>query len=111
MRYWAGQCDFDDMKFEVMAHTLRVYRPDQKCPGPDQPQVDFSQAAAAWSFAFTDVSVPSQHTVGGKRFAAEMILSHAYTGKKNGKRVSNIAALYHERALTSSTDWEHCNPA
>jgi hypothetical protein len=88
IRYWAGECNFDDMRFEIMAHTLRVYRPKGNCPGRYQPQLDFSRAAAPWRYSFTDISIPSQHTITGRRFDAEVIISHAYSVKKDGKLVS-----------------------
>jgi hypothetical protein len=88
MRYWASECDFADMKFEVMAHTLRVYRPRRKCPGRFQPQLDFSRGfPAPWRYAFTDISIPSQHTMEGRRFDAEVIMSHAYGERDKEKLV------------------------
>jgi hypothetical protein len=94
MRYWAGECDFADMRFAVMPHTLRVYRPVGNCAGRYQPQLDFSRGfPAPWRYAFTDISVPSQHTIEGKQFAAEVIMSHAYSARKENKLVSFFVNL------------------
>jgi hypothetical protein len=88
MRYWSGECDFDRMKFEVLPHALRVYRPDRSCPGRHQPQMDFSRGfPVPWKYSFTDISVPSQHELEGRRYAAEVILAHTYSARIETKLV------------------------
>jgi hypothetical protein len=93
MRYWAGECSYGDSKFEIMPHTLRVYRPNKPCgaPGTVQPQMDYSQGfPVPWIYKFTDISVPAQHTIEGKPFDAEVIMSHTFTADVDEKHVSAI---------------------
>jgi hypothetical protein len=60
----------------ILPHVLRVMWP-QNCTVT--PQIDFSRGSPdPWNMRFMDITVPSQHTVDGKRFAAEIILSHTY---------------------------------
>jgi hypothetical protein len=94
MRYWSGECDFDRMKFEVLPHALRVYRPDRSCPGRHQPQMDFSRGfPVPWKYSFTDISVPSQHELEGRRYAAEVILAHTYSARIETKLVRSTRLL------------------
>jgi hypothetical protein len=79
MRYWAGECRFSDMKFEILPHVLRAHQPDLRCAGSVQPQLDYSKGfPAPWQLAFMDISVPSRHTIDGTVFDAEIVLSHFY---------------------------------
>jgi hypothetical protein len=79
MRYWAGECDFNDMRFQVLPHVLRAYQPVAKCSGVFQPQLDYSKGfPSPWQLAFTDISVPSHHTINGVGFDGEIVLSHYY---------------------------------
>jgi hypothetical protein len=95
MRYWAGECAFANMTFEIMPHRLRVYRPKDPCSGQYQPQLDFSRGfPAPWLYAFTDISVPSQHTMEGTHFAAEVTLSHSYSERKEGKYVRHSPSVH-----------------
>jgi hypothetical protein len=88
MRYWAGECDFQDMQFVILPHVLRAYQPVEKCPGEFQPQIDFSKGyPVPWQLAFTDVSVPSHHTIDGVGYDAEVVLSHYYGDVVNPDRL------------------------
>jgi len=79
MRYWAGACRLSKMKFQVKEHVLRAYQPNH-CPGEFQPSIDFSRGFPfPWLLSFTDISVPAQHVIDGKHFAAEVVLSHTYS--------------------------------
>jgi len=79
MRYWAGECRLSKMDFQILPHVLRAYQPTF-CPGEFQPSADFSRGFPdPWVLAFTDISVPAQHVIDGKHFAAEVVLSHTYS--------------------------------
>jgi hypothetical protein len=94
MRYWSGECRFRDFRFEVLPHTLRVYRPTKTCPGSAQPQMDFSKGfPSPWRYTFTDISIPSQHTFEGKSFAAEVTMSHTYSIAVDDKLVSVMVGM------------------
>ena len=41
-----------------------------------------------WLLSFTDISVPSQHTLDGKRYDAEVVLSHVYSVNTDDRQVS-----------------------
>lgn len=101
MRFWAGECHFDDMHFEVLPHRLRAYRPEKDCTGESQPSLDFSRGfPVPWLLSFTDISVPSQHEMEGKHYDAEVTLSHTFTVQKHDKQVS-IAIFNNIRAWNS----------
>jgi hypothetical protein len=97
MRYWAGECDFNEMRFEILPHVLRAYQPESNCPGSFQPQIDFSRGfPVQWLLAFTDISVPSQHTIEGISYDAEIVLSHTYDMNATDRLVRvqrNVAPL------------------
>jgi len=43
MRYFAGECQLEDMDFQILPHSLRVYQPENDCSGKYQPGIDFSR--------------------------------------------------------------------
>jgi hypothetical protein len=94
MRYWAGECDFQAMKFEILPHVLRAYQPAEKCSGVVQPQIDFSKGfPAPWQLAFTDISVPSHHKIDGVGFDGEIVLSHFYGVPDNPDRLVRLKSI------------------
>lgn len=94
MRYWAGECKFGDLKFEILPHVLRAYQPDVPCKGDDPPQIDFSKGfPRPWELKFTDVSVPSQHVIDGKSYDAEVVLSHTYSVNKYDRLIGNVSIM------------------
>lgn len=85
----SGECQLNHMDFEILPHTLRASQPKKNCTGDSQPQIDFSKGfPVPWILSFTDIHVPSQHTMGGKRYDAEVVLSHTYTVEKHDRLVS-----------------------
>lgn len=77
MRYWAGECELDEMDFQILPHVLRVYQAEKGCKCDYQPQIDFSKEFPdPWILAITDISVPSQHKIDGVQDEAEVVLSH-----------------------------------
>jgi hypothetical protein len=91
MRYWAGQCAYSDFRFQVLPHALRMYRPVATCSGAEQPQHDFSRGfPVPFRYAFTDIVVPSQHMMDGKRYAAEVVLTGVFNAFKDDKLVSAV---------------------
>jgi hypothetical protein len=47
-----------------------------------------------WLLRYTDVTIPSQHTIDKKRYSAEIILSHTYSNiNKTDKLIGNVAIL------------------
>lgn len=87
MRYWAGKCRLSKMDFQILPHVLRAYQPNS-CPGEFQPSIDFSRGfPEPWLLSFTDISVPAQHVIDGKHFAAEVVLSHTYSIDKSDRLV------------------------
>jgi len=88
MRYNAGECKLDDMDFQILPHVLRVYQPENACSGKRQPSIDFSRGYPfPWLLSFTDISVPSQHMIGGRRYDAEVVLTHTYSVPHNTERL------------------------
>lgn len=68
-----------------MPHGLRAYTPEH-CDV--LPSIDFSLGFPfPWLLVFTEISVPSQHTQDGKRYHAEVVLSHVYSVDNGKKRV------------------------
>jgi hypothetical protein len=67
--------------------VLRAYQP-KSCDS--QPNIDFSRGFPdPWHLSFTDISVPSQHVQEGKRYDAEVVLSHVYSKNRPNKLVSS----------------------
>jgi hypothetical protein len=113
MNFETGSCEVHKMDFQILPHgkksisligtccdwiltqplsfyapvVLRAYQPES-CGA--QPNIDFSRGFPdPWYLSFTDISVPSQHVQGGKRYAAEVVLSHVYSKDKSDKYVSS----------------------
>lgn len=87
MHFNKGNCRFGEMRFEILPHVLRAYQPKDGCQ--IDPCIDFSYGFPdEWLLRFTDISVPSQHTVEGKRFAGEVVMSHVLGVNKTNKEVS-----------------------
>jgi hypothetical protein len=58
------------------------------------PNIDYSWGFPyPWLLRFTDVTVPSQHTLNGKRYGAEIILSHTYSVNFTDTLIGNVAIL------------------
>lgn len=69
--------DDSRLSSKILPHVLRVEWP-LSC-GTVTPQIDFSRGFPdPWNMRFMDISVPSQHTMDGKRYPAEITLSHTY---------------------------------
>jgi len=90
------------MDFQILPHVLRAYQPRQKCSGDFQPGIDFSRGFPhPWLLSFTDISIPSQHVIDGKRYDAEVVLSHTYS-IENGDRLVRTVLVGHLRERSSS---------
>lgn len=88
MRIYVGECKLDNMNFQILPHVLRVYQPQEPCPGRRNPSIDFSQGYPnPWMLSFTDISVPSQHKIDGRQYDAEVVLSHTYSVPQNTDRL------------------------
>jgi len=86
MNYGSGNCRFDAYRFEILPHTLRAYQPHY-CA--NQSWIDFSMGFPNdWHLEFTDISVPSQHSINGKRYDAEVVMSHSYSVDRIDRLVS-----------------------
>jgi hypothetical protein len=121
MNFVTGNCHVEQVDFEILPHgkckqrgshvyitfcllvlyvshsmifflVLRAYQP-HGCGS--LPNIDFSRGFPdPWHLAFTDISVPSQHVQGGKRYDAEVVLSHVYSKEKDNKLVSSQFSLF-----------------
>lgn len=92
MRIWLGNCQMNKLKFEILPHVLRAYQPEDDCPGNEQPSIDFSRGfPERWLLEFTDVHVPSQHTIEGEQFDAEITLSHTYEDVDKADRLVSLS--------------------
>ena len=90
MQYRDDTCTFDDMKsqFEINRHALQIWIPVkdngkidcwEQGKGRRYPRLDYSKGFPDWWYLQrTDISVPSQHTQEGHRYAAEVTLAHFY---------------------------------
>ena len=90
MQYRDDTCTFDDMKsqFEINRHALQIWIPVkdngkidcwEEGKGRRYPRLDYSKGFPDWWYLQrTDISVPSQHTQEGHRYAAEVTLAHFY---------------------------------
>ena len=91
MHYVPGNCRFGRMDFQILPHVLRAYQPEY-CQ--IRPNIDYSMGFPdPWLLMFTDITVPSHHTIEGHQFSAEVFLSHVYSTKRANKLVSLFAAL------------------
>lgn len=75
----------------ILPHVLRAYQPACSV----EPKLDFSFGFPdPWILQYTDIMIPSQHTLGGKRFSAEIVLTHTYSNKTMlDKLVGNLAIM------------------
>jgi len=103
MHFRKGNCLFQDMTFEILPHALRANQPP-KCGF--EPMIDFSRGfPVPWKLDFTDISVPSQHTQDGKRYDAEVVLSHSYSKDDKTKVIGNVAIFLEMGNETDSYDF------
>ena len=94
------------MKFQILPHVLRTYQPN-RCPGR-QPNIDFSMGFPyPWLLKFTDITIPSHHTQDGKRFDAEVVLSHVYSKNNPKKMVSSDSKRVFEWLRLNDSDFIH----
>eukprot|EP00977_Amphora_coffeiformis_P029124 scaffold38918_cov176-Amphora_coffeaeformis.AAC.2 len=92
MTFQTGNCRFNKMNFEILPHVLRAGQPETGCQ--INPCVDFSFGfAEEWLLRHTDISLPSQHTLNGKRFAGEVILTHVLGVNVSNKEIGNVSWL------------------
>eukprot|EP00934_Nitzschia_sp_Nitz4_P001807 Nitzschia sp. Nitz4//scaffold177_size45885//17105//21005//NITZ4_007204-RA/size45885-augustus-gene-0.5-mRNA-1//-1//CDS//3329539052//1807//frame0 len=90
IQYLDGTCSWEDMSesFEITRNTLTIHTPitddgDIDCGEVDGekkfPKLDYSKGFPDWWYlSQTDISVTSEHTQLGKRYEAEVKLSHFY---------------------------------
>ena len=94
-----GNCArFTQMNFTVERHGVRAMQPllpDGNSICSDPSNIDFSMGFPdPWHLLFTDIKVPSEHVLEGKRYDAEVVLSHEYSHKgKNESFVSENTFL------------------
>jgi Eukaryotic-type carbonic anhydrase len=86
-----GNCSFADLNFQILPHVLRAYQPRKSCDVA--PNIDFSFGyPVPWLLEFTDISAPSQHTQDGRRYDAEVVLSHTYSiSNASDRYIGNVA--------------------
>lgn len=90
IQYLDGTCSWEDMDghFEIGRSALRLHTPltnggDIDCVNQDGerkfPKLDYSKGFPDWWYlSETSITVPSEHVQHGKRYAAEVKLSHFY---------------------------------
>ena len=90
VQYMDGSCVWEDManQFEIGRSSLTMHMPlrtngDIDCVDIEGerkfPKLDYSKGFPDWWYlSQTDISVPSEHVQHGKRYAAEVKLSHFY---------------------------------
>ena len=86
------------MDFQILPHVLRAYQPPvEHCLS--LPWIDFSWTfPVPWIPTFTDISVPSHHMQDGKRYDAEVVISHVYAHNKETRLVRIKFSLEREHA-------------
>ncbi|GKY92772.1 hypothetical protein MPSEU_000247000 [Mayamaea pseudoterrestris] len=85
-----GNTKLGQVDFQILPHVLRAYQPNCTV----WPSADYSWGFPnPWLLRYTDVTVPSQHTIDGKRYSAEIILSHTYSQNYLDTLIGNIAIL------------------
>jgi len=109
MAYQDGTCDWHDMimngfsrdmnNFKIERHALQILQPIDdtgtlQCNdknGRNFPKLDYSKGFPDWWFlSHTEVTVPSEHTQHGKRYDAEVHLSHFYS-VEHERKVGKVA--------------------
>jgi hypothetical protein len=84
-----GNSRFGGFRFEILPHVLRAYQPSH-CGAT--PNIEFSMGfPRPWLLEITDISVPSQHLINGKRYDAEVVLSHTYENLELADRLVRSA--------------------
>ena len=90
IQFLDGSCEWEDMtnSFEISRHSLQIHTPirgngDIDCVNANGerkfPKLDYSKGFPDWWYlSRTDIKVPSEHVQEGKRYAAEVQLSHFY---------------------------------
>lgn len=113
MNYVEGNCKLGQQRFVVLPHVLRVYH--ERCRV--KPLADFSLGFPfPWVLKFTDVSVPSQHMMDGKRYPAEIVMSHVYSVDNGAKQVRSAHLWSWEQSSSivlrtfCLTDWQYRGP-
>jgi hypothetical protein len=87
MYFQRGSCNFDDLRFEILPHVLRVRQPAIPCSHP--PNIDYSFGFPdPWMLTYTDIAIPSLHRQEGRQYDAEVIMSHVYSVDNDEKKVS-----------------------
>ena len=97
--YNDGTCNWHDItkngysihsnNFKIQRHSLQILQPinengelqcDDVKRGAEFPRLDYSKGFPDfWYLSHTEVTVPSEHTQEGKRYGAEVHLSHFYS--------------------------------
>lgn len=105
MQFKDGTCDWEDVEdqFVITRHGLQHKIPvksngDIGCKANNGerrwPKLDYSKGFQDWWFlSQTELSVPSEHVQHGKRYAAEVVLSHFYEFKHAWNHVGKVAVF------------------
>lgn len=106
MGYKNGDCArFPAMNFTVERHVLRAMQPllpDGNSVCLEPANIDFSMGFPdPWHLLFTDIKVPSEHMQDGKRYDAEVVLSHEYSYKGNNERFIGNVVIFLEAGNAS----------
>lgn len=103
MKYEDGTCNWEHVKdqFSIERHALQYKIPLRSdgeigCQAPNGerrfPRLDYSKGFNDWWFlSQTEISTPSEHVQQGKRYAAEVTLSHFYEFDSDWKHVGKVA--------------------
>jgi hypothetical protein len=110
MQYHDSSCTFDQLKekngFRIERHSLKIVQPivlnatgsyvlDCQAKGKSWGRIDFSRGFTAWWYlSHLDVKVPSEHVQEGKRYDAEIQLSHFYSKSGEEAGVDNEVRFY-----------------
>ena len=87
--------------FRINRHGLQILTPIDENTGELQcqgftgrqfPRLDYPKGFPDWWYlSHTDITVPSEHTQGGKRYAAEVHLSHFYSVAHETRQIGKVA--------------------
>jgi hypothetical protein len=103
MQFKDGTCDWEDVEDQFiigrsgLTHKIPVKNNgDIDCKALDGerrfPRLDYSKGYSDWWFlSQTDISVPSEHVQHGKRYDAEVVLSHFYEFDHPWNMVGKVA--------------------
>lgn len=117
MAFLRGSCGFGRMKMSMERHGLRAYQPmnpDGSVDCAEPANIDFSMGfPEPWHLVYTDFKVPSEHTLDGKRYDAEIVLAHIYSVDKPNKHVSfgvrSVESIETVSMLTPNAVYYHSN--